>query len=143
MLARTSYDPSQIATARAAFAEMVEGWRSIAARSEARARAAAEEQVFAQMLVALEGWFVHRARAQEGKDGNALNEVRLLALGVTQNSGRFPEPGPVCWRPEQSLTGLRPGDPIRIRPATGAHLASIRRAVNGVGGNRGLVEDRL
>lgn len=123
MLARTSYDPAQIATARAAFAEMVEGWRSVAARSEARARAAAEAQVFAQMLVALEGWFVHRARAQEGKDGNALHEVRLLALGVTENGGRFPEPGPVRWRPEQSLTGLRPGDPIRMTEALFSKLA--------------------
>ena len=123
MLARTSYDPSQIATARAAFAEMVEGWRSIAARSEARARAAAEAQVFAQMLVALEGWFVHRARAQEGKDGNVLNEVRLLALGVTENGGRFPEPGAVRWRHEQSLTGLRPGDPIRMTEALFSKLA--------------------
>ena len=36
-----------------------------------------------------------------------------------------------------------PGHTIRIVPATGDRLASIRAAVNGVGGNRGLVEDRL
>jgi capsule synthesis protein PGA_cap len=37
----------------------------------------------------------------------------------------------------------RAGSPIRIAPATGSHLASIRHAVDGVGHNRGLVEDRL
>ncbi|KQW49182.1 hypothetical protein ASC77_10850 [Nocardioides sp. Root1257] len=36
-----------------------------------------------------------------------------------------------------------PGHPIRIVDATGAHLASVRSAVDGVGGNRGLVEERL
>ena len=36
-----------------------------------------------------------------------------------------------------------PGNPIRIVDAAGSHLASVRSAVNGVGGNRGLVEERL
>lgn len=36
-----------------------------------------------------------------------------------------------------------PGSPIRIEPAVGARLDSVRSAVNGVGGNRGLVEDPL
>ncbi|MFC5494001.1 CapA family protein [Nocardioides caricicola] len=34
-----------------------------------------------------------------------------------------------------------PGNPIRIRPASGERLASVREAVNLLGGNRGLVED--
>ncbi|ABL83138.1 MULTISPECIES: CapA family protein [unclassified Nocardioides] len=33
-----------------------------------------------------------------------------------------------------------PGQPIRIQRATGAHLASIRSAVDGLGGNAGLLE---
>ena len=36
-----------------------------------------------------------------------------------------------------------PGNPIRIVDAAGAHLASVRSAVNGVGRNRGLHEDQL
>lgn len=121
MLARTSYDPSQIATCRAAFAEMMDSWRTVAARSEAKARAAAEDSVFAQMVVALEGWFVHRQRSLEGKDGNALNEVRLIALGVTQG-GRFPEDMSIKWRPEASVSGLRPGDLIVMTEALFAKL---------------------
>ncbi|WP_243056745.1 CapA family protein [Nocardioides sp. SR21] len=34
-----------------------------------------------------------------------------------------------------------PGHPIRIRPASGERLASVREAVNLLGGNKGLVED--
>lgn len=34
-----------------------------------------------------------------------------------------------------------PGDPIRIRRATGSHLASVRAAVDGAGHNAGLLED--
>jgi hypothetical protein len=37
----------------------------------------------------------------------------------------------------------RPGNPIRIVDAARAHLDSVRSAVNGVGHNRGLHEDRL
>ena len=37
----------------------------------------------------------------------------------------------------------KPGNPIRIVDATGSHLDSVRSAVNGVGGNRGLVEEQL
>jgi poly-gamma-glutamate synthesis protein (capsule biosynthesis protein) len=35
------------------------------------------------------------------------------------------------------------GHPIRIGPATGSHLTSVREAVDLVGGNAGLVEDSL
>ena len=34
-----------------------------------------------------------------------------------------------------------PGNPVRIERATGDHLASVRAAVDGVGHNRGLVEE--
>lgn len=44
---------------------------------------------------------------------------------------------PTAWN---HYTG---GHPIRIGPATGSHLESVRDAVNLLGGNRGLVEDSL
>lgn len=59
-LARTCYDPSQIATCRAAFAEMLETWRKVAARCQARARAEAESAVFNQRVVA---WMAGSATA--------------------------------------------------------------------------------
>ena len=124
MLARTSYDPAQLATCRQVFAELQDSWQKVAARSEVRARAEAELRVFNQMVVALDGWFVHRQRSLEGKDGNALNEVRLIAAGITGNGGCFPADATIRWNPEASITGLRPGDPIRITGALFARLCA-------------------
>ena len=117
MLARTSYDPSQIATCRTVFAEMLESWRRLAARTGAAARAEAEVRVFNQMVVALDGWFVHRQRSLEGREGDALHEVRLLALGITTHRGIFPQEGATHWQAETSISGLAPGDAIRIGEA--------------------------
>jgi hypothetical protein len=130
MLARSSYSAAQIAAARAAFADLVDAWTEIAARSAQSARERAERQVFAQMVVALDGWFAHRLRAAEGKDGNALNEVRLLAQGITANGGYFPSDATIRWRPDASVTGFRAGDRIEMSAESfsrlsGAFLAGI------------------
>lgn len=123
MLGRNSYPAAQIAACRKDMAEMAATWRAVAARSEAKAREEAEVQVFNQMVVALEGWFVHRLRGVEGKDGNPMNEVRLLAQGVTAQNGWFPEDKTIRWRPEASITGYAPGDRIRLDERTFSRLA--------------------
>jgi hypothetical protein len=122
MLGRSTYPTAQIAACRAEMAELCATWRAIAARSEPKARAEAEVQVFNQMAVALEGWFIHRLGGVEGKDGNPLNEVRLLAQGVTSNGGYFPSDNAIKWRPEASVTGYRAGDKIALSEAIFARL---------------------
>jgi poly-gamma-glutamate capsule biosynthesis protein CapA/YwtB (metallophosphatase superfamily) len=65
-----------------------------------------------------------------------------IELEMTERvEGRF-DVGRIAYVPTQ-WNHYRPGNPIRIQPATGEHLASIRAAVNGVGHNAGLVEDQL
>jgi poly-gamma-glutamate capsule biosynthesis protein CapA/YwtB (metallophosphatase superfamily) len=69
-------------------------------------------------------------------------EGLTIELQVTENGdGRF-DVSRIAYVPTQ-WNHYRPGNPIRIQPATGEHLASIRAAVNGVGHNTGLVEDQL
>lgn len=102
---------------------MATTWRAVVRHSEAKAREEAEVQVFNQMVVALEGWFVHRLRGVEGKDGNPMNEVRLLALGVTENGSYFPSDHSINWRPEASITGYRAGDRIRLSEAMFSRMA--------------------
>ena len=37
------------------------------------------------MVLALDSWFLHRQRSLEGKDGNPVNEVRVLCTSITQH----------------------------------------------------------
>lgn len=54
------------------------------------------------------------AAGGEGKDGNAMNELRLLALVVTGHRGYFPSVPEIKWRPAASVTVYRAGDRIRL-----------------------------
>ena len=124
MLGRNAYPKTQIAACRAEMTAMAATWRAVARTADPKAREDAEAQVFNQMAVALEGWFVHRLRGQEGKDGNPMNEVRLLALGVTTNGTYFPTDHSIKWQPEASITGYRAGDKIRLSEPVFTRLAS-------------------
>ena len=123
MLGRKSYPAAQITACRTEMADMAATWRAVARHSEAKAREEAEVQVFNQMVVALEGWFVHRLHGVEGKNGNPMNEVRLLALSVTANGSYFPSDHSIQWWPEASITGYRAGERIRLSEAVFSRLA--------------------
>ena len=125
MLGRSSYPAAQIAAARREFARLAAGWRVVSAQSEPRAVAQAEVQMFNQMVVALDAWFMHRLRGAEGKDGNPMNEVRLLAAGVTTHGGVFPSDPTIKWKPESSVSGYRPGDAIALTEEVFSRLADV------------------
>ena len=73
-----------------------------------------ESEYFNNMLLVLEGYFVHRLRGVEGKDGNALNEVRVLARSLMENGGTVVEDTQIALDPERSVLGLRVGEPVRL-----------------------------
>ncbi len=73
-----------------------------------------ESEYFNNMLLVLEGYFVHRLRGVEGKDGNALNEVRVLARSLMENGGTVMEDTQIALAPDRSVLGLSVGEPVRL-----------------------------
>ena len=73
-----------------------------------------ESEYFNNMLLVLEGYFVHRLRGVEGKDGNALNEVRVLARSLMENGGTLMEDSQIPLDPERTVLGLKAGEPVRL-----------------------------
>ena len=47
--------------------------------------AAFEARFLSHLVLALDDYFLHRGRTIEGKDGNPLNEVRLLCDSIKDN----------------------------------------------------------
>jgi poly-gamma-glutamate capsule biosynthesis protein CapA/YwtB (metallophosphatase superfamily) len=63
-----------------------------------------------------------------------------VQLELTEREGGGFDVSRIGYVPTQ-WNHYTPGNPIRVQRASGAHLASVRAAVNGVGRNAGLVED--
>jgi hypothetical protein len=99
------------------------GWRADDGRGlnrwgKARYDAAAEafEPVFFNNMVhVLDNYFVHRSRTLEKKDGNALNEVRMLCTSMVSNDGRLAADKQIKLNPEKSVLGYKVGDVIALR----------------------------
>lgn len=76
------------------------------------------EKLFVRnMIVALDAFFVHRIRAIEGKDGNPLNEVRMMAQSVLNNSGKLALDKTIKYNPDTAVVKLKPGDDIALTTA--------------------------
>ncbi len=124
-MARDFSDPiDPIAACREDLAKVAELWRSVAARSAPRARREAEVQVFNQMVVALDSRFAGSA-GPLSRQAPIAREMRLLAQGVAQNDGWFPQDDAARWRPDASVTGYRPGDKIALDAEVFARLADV------------------
>jgi hypothetical protein len=108
MLAVKSYPPEQVAACREAVTRLLEG------DAPGLGNAA---------VLVLDHWFVHRLRGAEGRDGNPMNEVRLLAESIVHRGGTLTISGGIRLRPESSVLGLSPGDRIELSPEDAARLA--------------------
>ncbi len=85
---------------------------------EAAAGAASfEHQFFNNMVLVLDYLFVHRTRTLELKDGNPLNEVRLICNSLLQNDGLMGKDNSIELDPAKSVLGLHVGDGILLDEA--------------------------
>lgn len=83
-----------------------------------------EASYFNDQVLLLDYMFVHRLTGIEGKDGNPLNEVRILCNSILLNEGRLQVEKLAGWPnsagsgmklpPEKSVLKLKPGDQVQL-----------------------------
>src|SRR5438105_14057216 len=86
-----------------------------------------EARFFNAQVLLLDYLFVHRLTGIEGKDGNALNEVRVLCNSILLNNGKLQVDKFPGWLlsagsglklpPEKSILKLKAGDEVKLSEA--------------------------
>ena len=72
---------------------------------------------FNNMVLVLETYFVHRSRTMEGKDGNPLNEVRILFNSMMNNNNKMCADKTIKFNPAKSVLKYQVGDEIKLNKA--------------------------
>ena len=124
MLGTSTYPAAYVQAARAEIGAQIRAYRDlVGAASKASgmsltridaALAAFEPAFFNNLLLALEMRFVHRLRGVEGKDGNPLNEVRMLAASLMDNGGVLAPNSTIRYDAGKALLGIDIGDRIAL-----------------------------
>lgn len=78
---------------------------------------------FNNMVIVLDHLFVHRLRTVEAKDGNPLNEVRMLSDSIVENGGRLRADTTIKYVPDRSVLKIQLGGEIRLTQADFTRLA--------------------
>ena len=65
------------------------------------------------LVIVMDACFMHRVRALEGKDGNALNEVRVLSQSLMYGDTVI-EDSTVTWDKDRMVLGLMKGDDLAL-----------------------------
>jgi hypothetical protein len=92
-----------------------------------------EARFFNDQVLLLDYMFVHRLTGIEGKDGNPLNEVRVLCNSILLNQGKVQVDRLPGWPnsagsgiklpPEKSVLKLKVGDEVRLSEADFVRLS--------------------
>lgn len=109
MLGVNAYAPEFVAAARARIAADIAAYDAAALGGSPL-----EAHYFNNLVLALDHSFVHRLRKLEGKDGNPLNETRLIADSLIEHGGVFTTQKAIKYKPEDALLQLVPGDTIQL-----------------------------
>jgi hypothetical protein len=134
MLCVNNYTQKYIDECRSRVAAQVSAYQALVATAKNKSATdnplldaaikAFEPHFFNNMVLALECYLVHRARAIEKKNGNPLNEVRMLCNSMMNNHNMMCEDKTVRYDPAKSLLKYRFGDEIKLNEADFNLLAS-------------------
>src|SRR5205814_9879740 len=124
MLGMKTYSQDYIDACRARVEADLRAYRSQTGKSPSREF---EGRFFNDEVLLLDYMFVHRLSGAEGKDGNPMNEVRVLCNSLLLNGGKLQVDKKKDWPmsavsgltlpPEKSVLGLEPGDEIALTEA--------------------------
>jgi hypothetical protein len=110
MLGMRTYTKKYIAACRAKVEKDISSYKKANAKPM-------EIAFFNNMVIVLDHLFVHRLRTVEGKDGNPLNEVRLLADSMMNNSNKMAMDTTIKYDPSQSVLKYEAGKEIKLNEA--------------------------
>jgi hypothetical protein len=128
MLSVTSYPEVYVQLTAARAEEQLAAYAALAAAVKGNATAEAALVAFAPgyfnaALLALDHHFMHRMRGAEGKDGNPLNEVRMLGDSIMENDGVLKENKTIKYSAAKSVAGIEIGQTIALDAETFGRLA--------------------
>ena len=127
MLGKNSYPKDYIKASRARVDAQVSAYKSFVKKAKKSAGDAAvatfEPVFFNNMVLTLDSYFTHRLRTVEGKDGNPLNEVRVLCASILENDGVMGSDKTIKMKPENTVLQLAVGDKINVTEADFVRLA--------------------
>lgn len=81
-----------------------------------------EPVFFNNMVLLLDSLFTHRSRTLEKKDGNPLNEVRLICESLLDNGGKLSADKSIKLDATKSVLKYRTGDTINLTEAAFVRL---------------------
>src|SRR2546422_1454041 len=124
------YPKAYIAGCRARVDADLRAYRSAVGKTPSREF---EARFFDDQVLLLDYMFVHRLSGIEGKDGNPLNEVRVLCNSILLNQGKLQAEkvpgwpnsagGSVKLAPEKSVLKLKAGDEVEMTEGDFVRLA--------------------
>jgi hypothetical protein len=114
MLCMNTYEKEYIDACRARMEAQLAAYDAMAARAEEAAVAEFAPRFFSSLVIVLEGSFVHRTRSIEGKDGNPMNEVRMLCNSILLNNAVLAADKTIKYKPASSVLKIEIGQEITL-----------------------------
>jgi len=126
MLSVNSYSVDYINACRSNIDVLLSSYKNLIACTKNNAAIESfEPNFFNHLVLVLDNYFCHRSRAMELKDGNPLNEVRMLCNSIMHNSSKLSVDKTIKYDPATSILKLRIGDEIKL---SGSDFTSLFKA---------------